>query len=347
MKIHRKTFLRSYRAFTLVELLVVIAIIGILIALLLPAVQAARESARRMQCTNNIKQWTLALHNFHDVRGGFPTFTSWVKNDPSQTETCFSVHARILPYIEQGNFMDGVDFANYDWRVYTFKSSINTNLYDRLFFPCPILVCPSESEPQYQEISIPGGDTVRQAGTSYRFCLGSGAGDGYYLSSLKNDGFIRNVPTTMATVIDGTSNTLAVSESLLAFESAPAQPEGEQWRRMNAISNLGGTSADIADYKEANLESYKTYATYSQCGFPWMVARATNAGFGAWKVPNEHLPSIWFRGQELLYWGASSEHRGCVNAATVDGAVHTISDSIDREVWRALASADQGEPAKL
>src|SRR4051794_13027194 len=88
-------------AFTLVELLVVIAIIGVLVALLLPAVQSAREAARRMQCTNNLKQLGLALHNFHDVNLAFPAADQELTTAPSLTPkwTC-SWTTRILPYIE-------------------------------------------------------------------------------------------------------------------------------------------------------------------------------------------------------------------------------------------------------
>ena len=102
--------------FTLVELLVVIAIIGILIGLLLPAVQAAREAARRMQCLNNVKQWGLALTNYADVYRGLPQFTSWGRSAGSSTvyNTGFSIQARVLPFIEQGSFMVGIDFGDYD-----------------------------------------------------------------------------------------------------------------------------------------------------------------------------------------------------------------------------------------
>ena len=103
----RRNGRRREPGFTLVELLVVIAIIGILIGLLLPAVQAARETARRMQCANNVKQWTLALTNYSDVQNGFPQFTSWGRSaaDGKVYDTAFSIQARILPYIEQGAFM--------------------------------------------------------------------------------------------------------------------------------------------------------------------------------------------------------------------------------------------------
>src|SRR5712671_3528288 len=94
---------RPRRGFTLIELLVVIAIIGILVALLLPAVQAAREAARRMQCGNNTKQLALAMHNYHDVYGSFP---------PGRTSSNISAHAHLLPYIEQGNLYQLVDFSS-------------------------------------------------------------------------------------------------------------------------------------------------------------------------------------------------------------------------------------------
>ncbi|MDO5554795.1 MAG: DUF1559 domain-containing protein [Planctomycetia bacterium] len=347
----RLFFGQEHRAFTLVELLVVIAILGVLIALLLPAVQAAREAARRMQCTNNVKQWVLALHNYHDVQVGFPQFTSCGTDATHGTfNTGYSIHARILPYIEQGQFMDGIDFGAYDTRIYTNKSAVNELLYDRLFFPCPILTCPSESQPGLQEGTVQGdssGEIRKQAGTNYMFCLGSGSGEGYYLESLKNDGIFRNLPTSFATIIDGTSQTLAVSEGLLAFEEPPSDPTGKAWRRMNAISGLEGASSDLADYKEADLTAYKSGAKYSQRGFIWMVGRATSTGFGTWKRPNEELPSVWFRGKELLYWGAASEHAGGVNAGLADGSVRAISNTIDLPVWRALSTAAGCETVSL
>ncbi|HET6882441.1 MAG TPA: DUF1559 domain-containing protein, partial [Pirellulales bacterium] len=103
------------KGFTLVELLVVIAIIGILIALLLPAVQAARESARRTQCNNNLKQFGVALHNYHDAFHRLPASDSGVWNaSGSLTNTDISDHARLLPYMEQANVYQFVNF-NVKW----------------------------------------------------------------------------------------------------------------------------------------------------------------------------------------------------------------------------------------
>src|SRR6476660_6020892 len=103
------------RAFTLVELLVVIAIIGVLVALLLPAVQSARESARRMQCSNNFKQLGLAAHNFHDVEGRLPYNTQYQGGwdwNYQQNQRSWSCLARMLPYIEQANLKETLQILN-------------------------------------------------------------------------------------------------------------------------------------------------------------------------------------------------------------------------------------------
>src|SRR5262249_17336014 len=139
-------------AFTLIELLVVIAIIGILIALLLPAVQAAREAARRSQCTNNLKQFGIALHNYHDTVGTFPTSFWRTQNGPGGASTTpdwpgfhrASWITNILPYIEQTPVYNAVNFS-VPMSYNEFDAIQSTALMSAI----NIFMCPSDPAPVY------------------------------------------------------------------------------------------------------------------------------------------------------------------------------------------------------
>src|SRR3954469_8704700 len=154
------------RGFTLIELLVVIAIIGVLIALLLPAVQAAREAARRMQCVNNLKQMGLALHNYESVAGAFPM--SDVVADPGkpyQSTNGFSVHVRILPFAEQGVAFNALNFTvNHQHDANTTIVGMKVGLF----------VCPSDPNGDQKTSfnSKPSAYPVFASVTSYGFCEG-------------------------------------------------------------------------------------------------------------------------------------------------------------------------------
>ena len=194
--------------FTLVELLVVIAIIGILVALLLPAVQAAREAARRMQCSNNLHQLGIALHNYLDThRETFPM------NRTGRTAQNWSALSMISPYVEQANLYDRLDFSGYPYTVtigtgVTYDAGPNQAVAKIVV---PVFLCPSD----------PGGVISPDglAPTNYLFNVGSG---------LVNNGSISVNTTTgqgpdgiayqassvrLADLTDGTSNTVAIGES--------------------------------------------------------------------------------------------------------------------------------------
>lgn len=332
-----KTTLRGKRAFTLVELLVVIAIIGILIGLLLPAVQAAREAARRTQCSNNVKQWGLALANYESATGGLPQFTSWGKSAATGEvyDTGYSICARILPYVEQGSFMLGIDFGDYDrFRVWASKTAINEALREKCDFPCPMLWCPSED--QEKKALQPRNDNLYANNVNYVFCTGTSVGERNNLNGLKNDGAFRFVQTTLATLVDGTSNTMVVSESRMqtaAFSTAE--------KTMDRMSVLG--EGTWISYIDPDLEGMKSLASLTHRGSPWLAGRHYATGYSAYSPPNAKVPGIWLRGTELTFEGAASNHPGIVVVGLADGSVRNVPETIDLSVWRALATVAGSE----
>ncbi len=196
-----------YRAFSLVELMVVLAIIGILIALLLPAVQQARETARRFQCSNNLKQIGLALHNYHNTYKAFPPLL--VHNSTISPQTGFysgwwSWYVRILPFVEQKPLYDQIDVDNdavAPFFIGENREQVSQNL--------SVYLCPSE--PYGKRIwSADWGmaaDPLKAAHTNYLGCRGSTRdvpGDGVFPAT--------NISVRMSEITDGTSSTLFVGE---------------------------------------------------------------------------------------------------------------------------------------
>ena len=242
-------------AFTLVELLVVIAIIGILIGLLLPAVQMAREAARRMQCSNNMKQIGLAVHTYHTTHKVLPTFAVMAKRtgvigEPGVTSyesaCCFgakavSVHAALLPYMEQTAVWEkipkrewvylncGQDHARLNALPYN-----GTTMAEAAAIPIPAFRCPSDGGPNTtssiavfaasprnimangnKEATQDPGQASVTATTNYMSCTGSGTGT-YYDHLHKNDGtFSFEIWQGMENMRDGTSNVIIFSESII------------------------------------------------------------------------------------------------------------------------------------
>ncbi|MEZ6051254.1 MAG: DUF1559 domain-containing protein [Planctomycetaceae bacterium] len=186
---------RRLRGFTLIELLVVIAIIAILIALLLPAVQQAREAARRTHCKNNLKQIGLALHNYHDAQGCFPPLGCYPGGSAGQWKT-FSAQARLLPYLEQANLQDLID-----WSIpYDVQGDVTG-------VRVPTYLCPDELNDKAfpdDDIFVYPINYAVNMGSWFVFDRTTGkGGDGAFAS---------NLGLKMRNMIDGTSNTLAAAE---------------------------------------------------------------------------------------------------------------------------------------
>ena len=207
---------------TLVELLVVITIIGVLISLLLPAVQAAREAARRITCINNLKQCGLAIHNYHSSRCAFPG----VGGGPT---TCFSAQAAILPFAEQGNLQALINFSQPLFVGTAGNMKLNPLQTDAAKTIVPMFRCPSDGGNDLNsKYMVDPGETL--AGGNYVVCIGSGTGTTYDIRYPTDGLFYYGSARDFRDITDGASNTLMMSESLLgslndATGSAPPRPE--------------------------------------------------------------------------------------------------------------------------
>lgn len=197
------------RGFTLIELLVVIAIIAILIALLLPAVQQAREAARRSQCKNNLKQMGLAIHNYHDTFRILPPGfnVDLVVANTATGNGGLGWSGSILPGIDQANLYDTIDF-NADWGTGANEDACATYL--------SVYRCPSDTT-----VSHRNHDGIdNRVPTSYLACFsGTGTSDSESAVTDANGGFFLNSSIRLRDITDGTSNTIAVGECVNDFDA--------------------------------------------------------------------------------------------------------------------------------
>jgi len=313
------------RAFTLVELLVVIAIIGILIALLLPAIQAARETARRLQCENNLKQIGLALHNYHDIRKKFPPgYQSLVgRGGPDDDKgPGWGWAALILPHLEQSTIYDQINFD----RSITDPANAAARMTSLPDFLCPSDVgnatftvdALGDSTPDYSTpLKDSTGKPVQVAHGNYVGVFGNPeiTSDPGFLSTdpartMAHQGmFYRNSAVKIKDVVDGTSHTLFVGErnSKLAYATwagsvtggqvPPRNPNPYNWPPEGAPVLILGHTGDAGDVPPHTPNS-----------------------------PVNHVDDFW------------SPHPMGVNFLLVDGSVRMIANTISPQVWWALGT---------
>jgi prepilin-type N-terminal cleavage/methylation domain-containing protein len=200
--------------FTLIELLVVVAIIGVLIALLLPAVQKVRESANRAKCQNNLHQIGIALHSYHGDHCSFPAGYLWsrrVPDVPTQTDPGWSWAALLLPYFEQDNLQRQINFPS------SVGDSGNEAIRTTIL---SLLVCPTDQQTGVFQVQTTTGLSINAATNSYAGCFG-GLVEIADTPGLGNGVFYRNSRVRIADIRDGTSNTFAVGERAALFAQAP------------------------------------------------------------------------------------------------------------------------------
>ena len=305
------------RAMTLIELLVVVSVIGLLIALLLPAVQSAREAARRAQCANNLKQLGLALHNYEAAEGSFPS------------KEYTSAQSRMLPYLEQAPLYDAINFDRCHLAD-TDEWGSNETAYQT---KVATFLCPSD------EI-----DPVRDAGINYPGNYGVGFDDG---SNPKDNGLIRRRfgdTVRIASITDGTSNTAAFAEWCLGRYQSGRDP----LRTVFSAPVARSARNDFDRFSEAcrhidrrNAELYPTSK-----GDNWLEPAPGRTLYNH-TLPvngNSCKSAVAFA---MAAWTAGSEHPGGAHVAFADGHVNFVRRGVETAVWHALGSRDGGEVASL
>ncbi|MDR2642796.1 MAG: DUF1559 domain-containing protein [Planctomycetaceae bacterium] len=309
------------RAFTLVELLVVVAIIGLLIALLLPAVQAAREAARRMECSNHMKQYLLALHNYHDSNGVIP---------PAKLDTTdWGPNFLLLPYVEQQARVDKIKSAGITDPIN--NSSSNGSWWTE---PVGMFLCPSDLQSTAPNVWNDKGP----AKTNIMFCRGDSVYNNYDgTTSAENRGiFVSGTGNTvdMTSCSDGTSNTLAISECVTATHRnaaylLPSNGVSNQSANMNQDPYTNCFNDGVA-YTKAT-KKFNSPSNASWRGSFFVSARPVCTVFTTILPPNSFSCEVspGTAGASRGIWNASSNHSGGVNAGRLDGSVTFLSDTIN------------------
>jgi prepilin-type N-terminal cleavage/methylation domain-containing protein len=330
------------RGFTLIELLVVIAIIAVLIALLLPAVQQAREAARRIQCQNNVKQVVLALHNFETARGVLPNSKRVEAQEISGVAGARSWALDAFPFLEQGNITDGggYDLAKSWWLNRTSVSPPAGVVMTHI----PILQCPSSPNPERLQDKYDADDTKRKIGACADYFAPEGIGASFNdelvlqgelrLGTTPESmyGVLRPVPETpprFAAVTDGTSNTILIGE---------CAGREDVWRGRKVTP--AQTDSGQPNCARARGGAWATNDNPYELGQPPLGCKGGNAALA-------QFPAGQLRVNATNEWGGLfyGFHPGVAVVGLADGSVRALHESMSLRVTGALTTRAGGEVA--
>lgn len=359
------------RAFTLVELLVVIAIIGILVGLLLPAVQAAREAARRMQCSNNLKQLGLAVHNYESSHRAFPlTTTGPSQETPHLGSGFYSWLAMVLPQIEQGPLYNSIQFGESMVDSKSFSTSSDYRLLEisdthpnarAAAAVIPSFLCPSDSVVETGTMGSGGAAPGSYAG-NVGWVRGTTGISGSTPLARSNGAMPLVNPHSpdqwqvpkigFGSFSDGTSNTALISERLINNATGMASPHGTQIVGDTTPATLSFCAG--AGSRSRSLDRWVNYcggvsvadATYSlPHGRSWISGWTLASNLYMHVMPinarNCHLYGGEDDGTNMVT--ASSRHVGGAQIVYADGHVAFVSENTDSVVWWSIGSRNGGE----
>ncbi len=337
---------RRKRGFTLIELLVVIAIIAILVALLLPAVQQAREAARRTQCKNNLKQLGLALHNYHDTFTRFPAGVFGaggqgpINNGSPGAWLGWSGMAMLLPYFDQAPLYNQANF-DYYWDTNGSPApEANNRPVNRALISG--LQCPSDPF---------GGSKPHSSSGPTSYVMSAGPATSWNTGTRKIGPFTLNSSIRMRDITDGSSNTIAMSECKIGGVTSVKRDNTWRVHTAGALANATGTGwSRKYSSSQANIDRILAY--YDGCRGAWMSggAHANNDDCGRFWASGRVFWGPWFntimtpnaKGPHcdqdasvttMDVKNANSYHTGGVQVLKLDGSVTFVTENIDHGVW--------------
>ncbi len=310
--------------FTLVELLVVIAIVGVLVSLLLPAVQAAREAGRRASCTNNLRQLGVALQNFHDANLSFPPGRG------GPPPRIFSPHAYLLPYVEEGSLQAQLDLTQAPTTVVVggvyYSGAAN---HPAATEAVPVLQCPSDVVSGH----VPG---VDYGATNYAACTGSGLIDSGTVRDA-DGAFYYESRVAFKNLLDGSSHTAAFSERMLGngVDTTALSPDQGARVHPRAEQFLAGVGRQLPVAHQRRLVQHP--------GAKWILGNYGNTLYNHRFAPNTTEWDCMNLPQQQGFLSARSYHPEGVNVLFCDGSVRFVVDDISLAIWQATATRSGGE----